>query len=39
MDCASCTDEQKSMQYCNDCLSENDLELWILLTKQFALTI
>ena len=39
MSCKTCKDKDKSMEYCNNCISENDFELWKLLTKQFALTI
>lgn len=38
-DCKNCSDPKKSMSYCNDCLMYNDPELWVLLTRQFALTM
>lgn len=38
-ECNKCNDKNKSMEYCNNCLAENNPELWIILTKQFALTI
>ena len=37
--CKNCNDPNKSMEYCNKCLLENDPEMWIILTKQFALSI
>ena len=38
-ECKDCKDPNKSMEYCNKCLMENDPEMWRILTIQFALTI
>jgi hypothetical protein len=37
--CKDCKNPKKSMEYCNECLAENNPEMWELLTKQFALTM
>ena len=37
--CKDCSDSNKSMEYCNECLAKNNFEMWEVLTKQFALTI